>query len=582
MVAILSSHRNGLLLLALASSLSTGVEAVALYDRAADYLASSTNLVKRAATDSVLVKYSILRFAFYVNLQIGSNQDSVNVRLTDQPWLWAGSKKPSNCSSAVRSNYLQCVYSDWSGVYSPNTSTTFRNVSNAVLSLTQSDNTRFARGYYGTDTVRFGSQVLDNVYVGVSDNFTEAPELGIGMYGSDRQTFPGFLQFIYQQNEIKSLSHGLYFDWMERNQSYLNFGAVDTAKYSGNLVTFNATSAANDITTIELLSCAFGAPGSMAELTAVSNLKANVEFSTARISLPDSVVATIVNRLGAVYDDSWSGYLIDCAMRYSDFVFEFRFQGTNITVAANHFITPAFGVLGYRYQFQGKDGCSLQIGPMSGYSVATNLGYEAVLGQPFARHTYLVHDYGNRQLSFAPAIFNATSSNIVPLDSRGVAPLYTAVPTSTPSSDSQSQQPMGGSSTTSPEAIAGGVVGGIAGVSGIALLTWYMMKKRQQQGGKNLKPPQMHGPGPTAVGYQGGYSHLPGQDPSKGYQSSVSELGGGDYTWPQQQPGRYGTPYLESQTGYYENAELAAGYNKQATGGQTFAHELPTLDHSHR
>ncbi|KAF3928396.1 Barrierpepsin [Arthrobotrys entomopaga] len=581
MVAILSLCRDGLLLLTFASSFTTGVEALTIYDRAVDYLTTRTGLVKRAATDSVLVRYSILRYAFYVNLQIGSNSDSVNVRLTDQPWLWVGSQKPSNCSASIRSNHLQCVYSDWSGIYWPTISTTFRNVSNAILSLTQSDTSRFARGYYGTDTVRFGSQVLDNVYVGVSDNFTEAPELGIGVYGSDRQTFPGFLQFIYQQNEIKSLSHGLYFDWMERNQSYLNFGAVDTAKYSGNLVTFNATSAANDITTIELLSCAFGAPGSMAELTAVSNLKANVEFSTARISLPDSVVDTIVNRLGAVYDDSWGGYLIDCSMRYSDFVFLFRFRGIDITVSANHYITPAVGILGYRYQFKGKDGCSLQIGPMSSYSVATNLGYQAVLGTPFARHTYLVHDYGNRQLSFAPAIFNTTASNVVPLDSRGVAPLYTVVSDSTPTGNSTNEQPTGGSSMSSPEAIAGGVVGGIAGVSGIALLTWYMMKKRQQ-GGKNFKPPKMHGTEPTVVGYQGGYSYLAGQDPSKGYQPAVSELGGGDETWPQQQPGRHGTPYVGSQNGYYEGAALVGGYNNQTNGGQSFAHELPTLDQSRR
>ncbi|RVD87315.1 uncharacterized protein DFL_001557 [Arthrobotrys flagrans] len=581
----LSFSRSSTILLALASTISTGVEGVSIYDRATDYLSESVKFVKRAATDPVLFKYSLLRYAFFVNLEIGSREDSVNVRLTDQPWFWVGAKKPTNCSrEESRYNYLQCIYVDWSGLYDPDRSSTFRNVSDAVLSLTQSDKTRFTRGYYGTDTVKFGESTLDNVYIGVANNFTQAPEMGIGVYDSDRQTFPSFMESLLQGREIKSLTHGLYFNWLERNESYLTFGSVDTAKYDGNLVTFNASSN-GEITVVRLVSAAFGSPGDMEELNPVQNLRANVEFSTSRMSLPDTVIPGIVDRTDALYDENWGGYLVDCSMRDSDLVFEFRFEEVNITVNANHFILPAYGVLGYRYQLRGQDACSLQISPMSRYSIATDLGYEAVLGTPFARHTYLVHDYTNRQLSFAPAKFNVTETNIVELDSRGVAPLFTPpAPVETdPPTDTDPPSPTGDSgSTTNVGAIAGGTVGGVAAIAGLAILAFFMMKrKRQPTSDENLPPPpapMMHNPASSSPqgGQQAGYSHVPYYDVNKGNEGTqpAIELAGGDYTWNNagaQQVGQgnthpqFGAPY-QGNTGYFS----------EVPGNQTFAHEMPT------
>ncbi|KAK6511243.1 hypothetical protein TWF481_000164 [Arthrobotrys musiformis] len=577
------SLSRGTALLALASTISTGVEAVSIYDRAADYLSESVKLVKRVATEPVLFKYSVLRYAFFVNLELGSREDSVNVRLTDQPWFWVGAKKPANCSrEESRYNYLQCVYVDWSGLYYPNRSSTFRNVSDAVLSLTQSDSTRFTRGYYGTDTVKFGASTLDNVYIGVANNFTQAPEMGIGVYDSDRQTFPSFMESLLQGREIKSLTHGLYFNWFERNESYLTFGSVDTAKYDGNLKTFNASDS-GEITVVQLESAAFGSPGDMEELNPVQNLRANVEFSTSRMSLPDAVIPGIVSRTGAVYDDNWGGYLVDCEMRNSDLVFEFRFQDVNITVNANHFILPAFGVLGYRYQLRGDDACSLQVSPMSKYSIATDLGYEAVLGTPFARHTYLVHDYTNRQISFAPAKFNVTETNVVELDSRGVAPLFSATPTPT---EPEPTDPVSPSPTPSEEsgsktnvgAIAGGTVGGVIAIAGLAILGFFMMKRRRQPvEAENVPappPPMMHNPLPSPQGGQQGpgYSHVPFYDVNKGHEGTrpVSELAGGDYNWPAQPapgPGnaQFGAPYQGN-----------TGYVSEVPGSQAYAHEMPT------
>ncbi|KAK6524748.1 hypothetical protein TWF281_011648 [Arthrobotrys megalospora] len=587
MVAIPSLCSGSAVLLALASTVTMGVEGISIYDRAADYLGESVKLVKRVATDPVLFKYSLLRYAFYVNLELGSREDSVNVRLTDQPWFWVGARKPANCSrEASRYNYLQCVYVDWSGLYNPGRSTTFRNVSDAVLSLSQSDETRFTRGYYGTDTVRFGDATLDNVYIGVANNFTQAPEMGIGVYDSDRQTFPSFMESLLQGREIKSLTHGLYFNWLERNESYLTFGSVDTAKYDGNLVTFNA-STSGEITVVELMSAAFGSPGDMEELNPVQNLKANVEFSTSRMSLPDAVIPGILDRTGAQYDDNWGGYLVDCDMRNSDLVFEFRFQDVNITVNANHFILPAFGVLGYRYQFRGQDACSLQVNPMSKYSIATDLGYEAVLGTPFARHTYLVHDYTNRQLSFAPTKFNVTESNVVELDSRGVAPLFSQppettlpAPTDTPT-DSPTPTPTPDSgSKTNVGAIAGGAVGGVAALAGLGILAFMMMKKKRQPMDEHLPPPpppMMHNPMPSPQGGQGGqagYSHVPFYDPSKGHLNNrpLSELGGDYNGWGAQQAGQ-GNPQFSTP---YQANQVNQGYVSEVPGSQTYAHELPT------
>ncbi|KAF3937571.1 Barrierpepsin [Dactylella cylindrospora] len=496
---------------------------------------------------------------------------------------------PKNCSrDESRYGYLQCVYIDWSGLYNASDSSTFRNVTNTRLSLTQSDETRFARGYYGTETIRFGDSQLDNVYIGIGTNFTQAPELGIGVYDSDRQTYTSFMEFLYTERDINVLAHGLYFGWLERNESYITMGSVDTAKYEGNLVTFNASTDA-EITTVELLSAAFGSPGDMDELTGVINLKANVEFSTSRMSLPDAVIPLIIERTGAEWDEDWNGYLVDCDVRESDMVFEFRFRDINITVSANHFVLPAYGILGYRFQFRGNDACSLQVSPMSRYSIATDLGYEAVLGTPFARHTYLVHDYSNRQLSFAPAIFNTSESEVVVLDSSGVAPLFSATPpsespspeTTTPAPD-PSPEPTGSGSSTNVGAIAGGVVGGVVGLAGIFALGFLLVRRnKKSKANANLPPPpMMHNNMPSPPAAPGtSYSQVPAYDPMKpaGQQqttSPISEAPGSDprfggYAYGGQSPGHQqfqNLPYQES---------MATPTYSEVPGNQAFAQELP-------
>lgn len=61
----------------------------------------------------------------------------------------------------------------------------------------------------------------------------------------------------------------------DRNSSELTIGAIDTAKYEGNLLTFGST----DTTTVDLLSVDYEEPGSDV-ITISQRLTANVEFST--------------------------------------------------------------------------------------------------------------------------------------------------------------------------------------------------------------------------------------------------------------------------------------------------------------
>ncbi|KAJ6263671.1 hypothetical protein Dda_2240 [Drechslerella dactyloides] len=520
-----------------------------------DIVSNAKALVKRAVTEPMDLKYSLQQYSFYVNVQVGSERDSVNLRVTDEPWTWVGTRRPGN--------------------YRPNVSSSFRNVSNSPLSLGQSES-RFTRGYFGTDTIRFGQTRLDNVYIGVANNFTEAPSLGMAVYDADKEAFPSFMEVLYQGREIKSLAHGLCFDWLERNQSVLNLGSIDTAKYNGNLVTFNATEV-SDLATVELLSAAFGNKANMEEMTSVTNLSAHIEFSTSRIFLPDAALSTIVERTAAKFDNSWGSYLVDCKLRNSDLAIEFRFRGINITVQAHHFIIPAYSVLGYRYQLRRDDACALEFGAMRSYGVATNLGYDAVLGIPFARHTYLVHDYGNRQLSFAPVKFNATESNIVEIDNRGVMALSTPVTTSRPtatSTDPPDPQTRDTINKTNIGAIVGGVVGGVAGLSAIAYLGFIMIKRRRAVI-VPPPPPLMH-----QATLQEVYGYISPDDPKELENNSrpANQLVNA-YIWPepqqQQENLRFDQPGCNDLQ-YQENV-APSGYS-EAPGSQFFAQELSTSD----
>lgn len=512
-----------------------------LYSSLGNPVEAARDLTKRASTISTTFKYAAPQFSYYVDILVGSAHEFVRLRLSSDPFTWfPGPLKTKNfCANAT--NYNQCVQYNFSSSFDPAGSNTFVNLS-TTLNLTSSDPRYYALGYYGQDTLQIGQTEVDKVPIGIATDYTRTPQLGMGIGGSG-STEKTLLRTMLDEKVINVLAYGLYLNDYDTNSSELTIGAVDTAKYSGNLITFESSGT----TTVQLQNLKYDV-GDGNPQTLATSWNANVEFSTGLLYFPDGPLQAIVGDVDAYLDSTYGGYLTDCSYRFSNRTLIFNFDGMTINVPASQWIVPAFTVAGYQTTLRNSQtpACIVLVDSMDNYALAAQAGYTAVLGMPFVRATYLVHDFTNQQTSFAQAKLNATDSQLKSLGTDGVAPFATAVPstslnpssidpTSTTSNTATSSpgQNGGGESKSNAGPIAGGVVGGIA-VIGLAIGAFFFFRRRQD---KKVPPEQPQPPMDQSQqqqfqgynqGYnygQGGYNEQYGQAPNlpnKGYAAPVS------------------------------------------------------------
>lgn len=494
---------------------------------------AAADLVKRA-TISTTFKYAAPQFSYYVDLLVGSAHDFIRLRLSSDPFTWFPGPLPRRnyCNVQTDANFALCVQSNFSGTFDPSGSSTFKNLS-ASLNLTSSDSRYYVLGYYGQDTLQIGQTEIDNVPIGIAYDYTRTPQLGLGIGGSG-STQKTLIRTMYDEDVISVLAYGLYLNDFDTNSSELTIGAIDTAKYDGNLITFESSAT----TTVQVASFQYDdGTGSNPETLATS-WNANVEFSTGLLYFPNGPLQAIVGDVDAYLDSTYGGYLTDCSYRYTAKNLIFEFEGKTITVPARQWIVPAYTVSGYQTTLRGGNtpACIVLVDSMDNYGLAARAGYVAVLGMPFVRATYMVHDFTNQQTSFAQAKFNTTDSELKSLGADGVAPFATPAPSTTmdpsniapttsetgsvtggPGGNGQNEPQNsggGGGSSTPVGAIVGGVVGGIAVIAG-AIAAFFFLRRRQKKPEATTDtlppPPPMNQtqqpPGPPYGGY-------PNQDPA--------------------------------------------------------------------
>ncbi|KAF3931544.1 Candidapepsin-6 [Dactylella cylindrospora] len=492
---------------------------------------SAYQLAKRASTITTPFKYAAPQFSFYVDVLVGSAHDFIRLRLSSDPFTWFPGPLPSPnyCSVTTLANRDLCLQANFSGTFDPEGSSTFVNLTE-VMNLTSSDPRYYAVGYYGQDTLQIGQTEINNVPIGIATAYTRTPQLGLGIGGSGA-TQDSLIRTMLNEKVISVLAYGLYLNDFSANSSELTIGAVDLGKCDGDLVTFSSSATTGvDVESAEYDSGS-GTPSSLS-----SGWHANIEFSTGLIYFPNSPLRAVTDDLGAEYDSAYGGYLCECGYRWSDKVLSFTFQGVTIDVPASQWIVPAITLDGQQWSLSDGDtpACVVLLASMDDYSIATEAGYDAVLGMPFVRATYMVHDFSNQETSFAAAKYNTSDSEITVLPAGGVpalnltsSPTNTDVPsTSTPAETTPATpQPDSGSSTP-VGAIAGGVVGGVA-VIGAAIGAFFFMRRRRRPTEQPPQPPPDMNQNPMAPMGQPPYG---GQQPYGGYP-------------PQQQYGEQGYVY---------------------------------------
>ncbi|KAK6353895.1 hypothetical protein TWF730_008317 [Orbilia blumenaviensis] len=509
---------------------------------------AAANLIKRTTISSTF-KYAAPQFSYYVDILVGSAHDFVRLRLSSDPFTWFPGPLPRRnyCNGQTTQNFALCVQSNFSGTFDPDGSSTFKNLTSS-LNLTSSDPRYYVLGYYGQDTLQIGQTEIDNVPIGIAYDYTRTPQLGLGIGGSG-STQKTLIRTMLDENIISVLAYGLYLNDFDTNSSELTIGAIDTAKYEGNLLTFQSSGT----TTVQVTSLDYDDGSGDDPQTLGSGWNANVEFSTGLLYFPTGPLQAIVGDVEAYLDSTYGGYLTDCSYRYTAKALIFNFEGATITVPAKQWIVPAITVSGYQTTLRGSDelACIVLVDSMENYSLAANQGYSAVLGMPFVRATYMVHDFTNRETSFAQAKFNTTDSELKSLGTDGVAPFATVVPSNTmdpsniaptttetgavtggPGRDGQNdaQNSGGGGSSTPVGPIVGGVVGGVV-VIAAAIGAFFFFRRRQNRAANTTDtlppPPPMNQTQQPPGGPYGGYP--PNQNAgfnNQGYPNQYGQQGG--------------------------------------------------------
>lgn len=96
-------------------------------------------------------------------------------------------------------------------------------------------------GDYGQDDFKINQVTIENVSFGLASNWSKEAEIGLGV-NNNRRINPHLSvpEMMAEQDSINSVLYSIYVNDIRNDGGEIFFGAVDEAKYTGNLKTFNS------------------------------------------------------------------------------------------------------------------------------------------------------------------------------------------------------------------------------------------------------------------------------------------------------------------------------------------------------
>ncbi|KAH9903523.1 aspartic peptidase domain-containing protein [Xylariomycetidae sp. FL2044] len=361
------------------------------------------------------------------------------------------------------------------GSFNQNLSTTFSLHSDVVqVNATYSNGTIVVvdDGYQFSDTLQMGPLTVSNLSMAVIYEALVDPNvttwtniLGLSYGWGEQNPTPGNL--IVQMVKRGLIPTEAYSLWLNTPaadslaEGELVLGAIDTAKYEGDLVsvdTFNASSQGGGPWVLFTSLEATSPTGSDILFESASDpIPVSFDISSPASWLPQTLAEQMWAVVGAEYNASQQWALVPCKLRESVGTFQVRFggpEGPLVTIPMRQLVCPsAPGSNWYAesWNAQGEELCAFAIRNTSipsSYFFAMNILSDA----------YIVFDLYNEKVAMAPAKYNTTDSNIVPFRAlhAGIpsATLATNQPTVTPTSiaNTTTAQPL---TSTSYAAAAG-------------------------------------------------------------------------------------------------------------------------------
>ncbi|KAI0019004.1 eukaryotic aspartyl protease [Xylariomycetidae sp. FL0641] len=340
---------------------------------------------------------------YFVNATIGTPEQSLRLHLdTGSSDLWVNTPASSLCSEKAQS----C---DFAGTYTANDSSTYSYVG-SWFNISYVDGSG-ASGDYVTDTVTIGDTTLDELQFGIGYVSSSSQGiLGIGYPANEVQVgraqmdpYDNLPAKLAADGTIASNAYSLWLNDLDANTGSILFGGVDSAQYTGSLQTLPIE--ANNGVFSEFLITLTGLSLGGSEIASDQALAVLLDSGSSLTYLPNTMVESIYQQVGAQYDQSQGAAYVPCTLANNESSLDFTFTSPKISVPMNELVLDLVTTSGGRPQFSdGTTACLFGVSPAGS---GTN-----VLGDTFLRSAYVVYDIANNEISLAQTKFNATESNV--------------------------------------------------------------------------------------------------------------------------------------------------------------------------
>ncbi|TID22563.1 hypothetical protein CANINC_003338 [Pichia inconspicua] len=286
------------------------------------------------------------------------------------------------------------------GTFDESSSTSFKS-NYTSFSISYDDNT-FAKGTWGQDSISFGGLNIENANLAICDYTDNAQGvLGIGLAGLEttamgigRYTYENLPLKLVGDNIINKAAYSVFLD--DSSNSEILFGAIDSSKYDGNLVSLpivNALYGSNVPSPIQLTVTVNELKyisSSNSQVADIGNgaIAALLDTGTTLSYFPDSIVNSLIQLFGLSYSNTLGYYIADCSIG-KDALLRFNFQGLELDIPFANFLINL-----YNQDNSVSDKCAFGILSSSNERYMT-------LGQSFLSSVYMVADLESMKIALA-------------------------------------------------------------------------------------------------------------------------------------------------------------------------------------
>lgn len=283
------------------------------------------------------------------------------------------------------------------GLFDPTISTTRAQV-NRKFRIAYEDSSR-ARGDFITDVIRIGHQPVDNVQIGLAlESDRVSGVLGIGYALNEanviqdgkqmQDTYPTLFERLFSSRLIKIMASSIW--WDNPSSGSLLFGGVDTAKFSGNLITVPIVKQNGRYQHLKVKLSDVELPGvsrshDPSEFTKRGPIVVFFDTGAVATYFPSWLTYEVWNVVGARLLDSDGFPFVKCDIMKSDLKFDLIFGSNRISIPLSTLI----------YQ-KGGD-CKVLV--MENPNTSKRDG--GILGANILSALYVVFDITNHEISMA-------------------------------------------------------------------------------------------------------------------------------------------------------------------------------------